>query len=98
MRRPHSLGFTLAATYTGLFLLAVAYIVWRSVFTPGQFELAGVFIFLLGLPWSLILTFIVLALKSSSAWLLAIGYIFSCILNALLLYKLGALLQRGSRR
>ena len=64
---------------------------------PGQFELAGIVIVALGLPWSIILTIAVLALKSSSAWLLAIAYVFSCILNGWLLYKLGNRLQLRHR-
>jgi hypothetical protein len=97
IKRP-TLGFIFAGAYGFLCLLALAYIGWQSVYRPGEVELAGIFVFVLGLPWSLILTFVVLSFKSSFAWLLTIGYLFSCILNAWLLYKLGALLQRAASR
>lgn len=64
---------------------------------PGQFELAGIVIVVLGLPWSLLLTLAVLGLNSSSAWLLAIAYTVSCIVNGWLLYKLGVRLSLRRR-
>jgi len=84
-----SLSFILPAVYTLLCLLALGYIAWRALVTPGQFELAGIAIFALGLPWSLIFAFAVLAIHSSSAWLLAIACLGSCVLNGWLLYRLG---------
>lgn len=93
MNRP-TLGFTLAAAYAAACLLAVAYVVFGSTFGAGGAELAGLLILILGLPWSLIFTFAVLWVGSSSAWLLAAGYVLGCLLNGWLLYRLGARLGR----
>src|SRR5262249_44411472 len=93
MTMRHSLGFIFAAAYLALCLLAVAYAVRMIVLSPGKFELAGIVILALGLPWSLIFAVTASALNISSAWLLAIGLIASCIVNVWLLYKLGAKLQ-----
>jgi fatty acid desaturase len=94
MSRP-TLGFTLAAAYAAACLLAVAYVVFGFALGAGGGELAGLLILILGLPWSILCTFVVLALGSSSAWLLATAYALSCVLNGWLLYKLGARLGRG---
>lgn len=93
MNRP-TLGFTLAAAYAAACLLAVAYVLSGSALGAGEAELAGLLILILGLPWSILFTFAVLALGSSSAWLLAAAYALSCLLNGWLLYKLGARLGR----
>lgn len=53
----------------------------------GQIELAGILIFALGLPWSLLSTFLFTLSGVSSAWLFAITFIVSCAINALILYK-----------
>jgi tryptophan-rich sensory protein len=79
----------LVIAYVLLCAAAIAYIIWSGVFAQGRIELAGIAIVLLGLPWSLIVTFAVLLVHSSSAWLLAIGYILSCVLNGYFLYKFG---------
>jgi hypothetical protein len=95
MNRP-TLGFTLAAAYALACLLAVAYAVLGGMLGAGGAELSGLLVVILGLPWSLIFTFAVLWLGSSSAWLLAASYALSCLLNGWLLYKLGA--RTGRRR
>jgi hypothetical protein len=96
MRKHRSLGFIFSAIYSTLCFLAVSYIVLLITLYPGRFELAGIAIFLLGLPWSLVLAITASTLNLSSAWFLAIGMIASCILNGWLLYKLGSALD--SRR
>lgn len=77
----------LGVIYLTLCILALGIVVWAALFGHGRFELAGLIFVVLGLPWSLLVTFLVLAAKSSSAWLLAIGYLASCIVNAWLLFR-----------
>lgn len=55
--------------------------------SPGA-ELSGVGIFLLGLPWTLVFTGIILAVGSSSAWLFALAFGASCLFNTWLLFRL----------
>jgi hypothetical protein len=76
--------------YASLCLAALAYIPISSSLTGGKMELAGVFIGLLGLPWNLVLVFGIMALGSSSAWLLGGALLVSCFMNGTLLYWLTA--------
>ena len=94
--KKHPMAVRLVAGYALLCVISVGYIIWSSVLAQGRIELAGIAIVLLGLPWSLIVTFAVLALHSSSAWLLAIGYVLSCFVNGYFLYKFG--ISLSSRR
>jgi hypothetical protein len=80
--------------YALLCLAALAYILISSSVTGGKMELGGVLIVILGLPWSIILVFGVIALGSSSAWLLAIVFLVSCVINGTLLYRFTARRQR----
>lgn len=103
MTKHYSLGFKFAAAYSLLCLLAVAYIVWCILLMPGKFELAGLVILALGLPWSLIFAVALSSLDrslpwlpaNSSAWLAAIGLVLSCIMNGWLLYRIGNKLPWG---
>ncbi len=82
-------GWTLLVAYGALCAAALAYIAWAALAGGGQIELAGLLIVVLGLPWSIVLTFAVMAMGSSSPWLLGIGFGISCIANGWLLYRLG---------
>jgi hypothetical protein len=94
LNKNYSASFILPALYGAACLIAVAYVLWKIVFTPGESELAAVIIVALGLPWSMIFAFAMLALGSSSAWGLALACIFSCIFNAWLLHKIGSKFSR----
>lgn len=89
-----SLGRRLALGYGILCLLAVAFVAWNALVRPGQMELAGVLFVALGLPWSLLATFAVLGIGSSSPWLLSLAFLASCVLNAWLLSRFGNARER----
>ncbi len=93
MRRNRSPGLLLAGAYTILCFLAISYIVVSSTITHGQFELAGMFILILGLPWSIIFAITLASFHMSSAWIAAGAMLLSCIMNGYLLYKIGSRLS-----
>lgn len=84
------LGLIFAVLYAATCASALAYIL-----LAGE-ELAGVLILILGLPWTLVFTFAILAIGSSSAWLISGSFIVSCLLNCWLMYHLG--IRFGRRR
>ena len=71
----------LANAYVAVFVLALACMGAMIAFAPGRFELAGILIVLLSLPWSLVLVGAIMAVHSSSAWLIALACLLGCAVN-----------------
>ncbi len=71
----------LANAYAAVFVLTLACMGAMIAFSPGRFELAGILIVLLSLPWSLVLVGVIMALHSSSAWLIALACLAGCAAN-----------------
>jgi hypothetical protein len=86
MNKVHPPGVMLVLAYSAVCIVAGIQVLRGT----GQAELSGIGVFLLGLPWSLILTLVCAVLHLSSAWLLALGYLGSCAINGWFLYRLGA--------
>ncbi len=80
--------------YTLLCISAVAYTLLANIVSDGGAELAGLSIFVVGLPWSLLFGFIVIAIGGSSAWLFVIILVLSCMINGTILFKAGAKWQQ----
>jgi hypothetical protein len=60
------------------------------VFVPGTSELSALPVVVLGLPWTAVLPVLMLAVSSSSAWIVLVAVPASCALNAWLLYRRGS--------
>jgi hypothetical protein len=80
-------NYKLTSIYIVLCLLALLYIPVSSMLSGGKIELAGILVFTLGLPWSLLSVLAFTMSGVSSAWAFAIGFIVSCIINIMILYK-----------
>ena len=93
MKKSRFWAYTFLFVYLALCLLSAGLVVWSNLFGGGKMELAGIGIFILGLPWSLIGTFVVSGMHSSSAWLMAIMILLSCALNGWLVFKVGSFLD-----
>lgn len=77
----------LASAYAVLLALAVACMAAMMLLMPGRFELAGILIVLLGLPWTLVFVGLVMAFHSSSAWLIVLACVAGCAANGWLLHR-----------
>ena len=89
------LGLALAAVYLAVVAAALIYAVYLFKFDVGNSELAGVPVIVLTLPWSMM---IVSAFNSMPGNSLALGFavlVFSALVNAAILYLIGALTGRA---
>jgi hypothetical protein len=89
MEKSRCLGWILVACYTTLCLIPVGLVAWGHLFRPGKFELAGVWLVVLGAPWTLVVAVAAAWTHVSSAWLLGSAIVAGCTINARLWYLLG---------
>ena len=86
----------MALCYGALCLVPIVVMVWSEFFRPGKFDLIGVYLVVLGMPWTLMVAFLASALHTSAAWIFVISIALGCALNGWLLYKWGARLDARS--